>query len=120
MLKVIDKKNYKRFKGRKLKSVYRYSNEQWRCTTTGGAFVNIVYKGGIVALTGGNCEYDLGNKVFLLGSTSDYEEDFENEDLDYNLLKKKNKYPKISFQEIMDFMEWECDPEEIWDVYVGG
>ena len=73
----------------------------------------------MVALTGGNCEYDIGNKVFLLGSTLDYEENFEDEDLDYNLLTKKNKYPKISFQDIMDFMEWECEEENIWDIYVG-
>lgn len=119
MLKVIDKKNYKKFKGRKLKTVYKYDKQEWRCTTPRGALVRVVYKGGIVALTGGNCEYDLGKRIFLLGSTVDYEEDFEDEDLDYNLLTKKNKYPKISFQDIMDFMEWECEEENIWDIYVG-
>ena len=120
MLKIIDKKNYKRFKGRKLKTVYRYKRNEWRCTTPRGAYVHIVYKGGVVALTGGNNEYDLGENVFLIASTVDYKEDFGDEDLDYNLLKKKNKYPKISFQDIMEFMEWQCDPEQIWDVYVGG
>ena len=119
MLKIIDKKNYKRFKGRKLKTVYRYKRNEWRCTTPRGAYVHIVYKGGVVALTGGNNEYDLGESVFLIASTADYEEDFEDEDLDYNLLTKKNKYPKISFQDIMDFMEWQCEEENIWDIYVG-
>ena len=56
----------------------------------------------------------------MIASTVDYKEDFDDEELDYNLLKKKNKYPKISFQDIMEFMEWQCDPEQIWDVYVGG
>jgi hypothetical protein len=131
MLKVIDKKNYRRFKGRKLKTVYRHKRNEWRCTTPKGAYVHIVYKGGVVALTGGNCEYDLGQSVFLIASTVDHEEDFGNEDfspsdhafvdykLDYKLLPKKNKYPEICFQDIMDFMEWECDPEQIWDGYIG-
>jgi hypothetical protein len=123
MLKIIDKKNYKRFKGRKLKTVFRYKKNEWRCTTPRGALVHVVYKGGIIALTGANREYDLGKNIFLIASTTDYEEDFENEDLDYKLdyrlLPKKNKYPEICFQDIMDFMEWECDPEQIWDGYIG-
>ena len=120
MLKVIDKKNYRRFKGRKLATVYRYKSNEWRCTTPKGAYVHIIYKGGIVALTGANSEYEIGQNIFLLASTIDLSEDIDDEGvddeiLDYIEIPEKQKYPKISFQDIMDFMDWECEPEQIWD-----
>jgi len=120
MLKVIDKINFNKVKGKSMACVYRFTRDEWRCVSAKGDFVHLRYKAGILALTSATSEYDLGNIVMLIGSTVDYD-DYDtttNDKLAEEVLCAKLKYPPLNFKEIKDFLEWKVEEENIWDCFL--
>tara|TARA_R100000808_G_C2153477_1_gene163699 strand:+ start:1088 stop:1480 length:393 start_codon:yes stop_codon:yes gene_type:complete len=129
MLQVLDKKHFETLKGKKLACVYRYSKDEWRCMTPRGNFVYVKFKAGILAVTTSTREYDLGNKVMLVGSMKQpAEDDFA--EIDWTAFKASKKghtkakefepwlcKTRLSFGQIMTFLEWKCDDDQIWDEY---
>ena len=139
MLEVGDKSHYKKLKGRTLSSVYRFSKSQWDCILRGGSLLQIRFKTGVLGMTVAKTEYGLGQEIMLVGLDEDWKENefskeslegMENDEimdvlltkaLSKNLAKKKPRALRtiLSFSEIMEFMDWKCKEENIWDSYVG-
>ena len=117
-LTVIDKTHYKKLKGKRLSTVYRHTKSEWRCTTPRGSYVYIKYKSGLLAISVAQREYDIANKIMLVGSTVDLD-NLKEEDLDDNntFTFSRINYPPLEFKDIMKFLEWKCDEEQIWDGY---
>ena len=137
MLEVGDRTHYKMMKGRTLKSVHRFSKYQWDCILRGGKLLQIRFKTGILGMTIGDSEYELGDEIMLVGMDNDWKkselsdspfDDMEKEQIVEALLNKsitnkvRKKKPKlrtvIPFSEVMEFMDWKCKEENIWDVYI--
>lgn len=72
MLEVGDRTHYKMMKGRTLKSVYRFSKYQWDCILRGGKLLQIRFKTGILGMTIGESEYELGDEIMLVGMDNDW------------------------------------------------
>jgi len=138
MLEVGDRTHYKMLKGRTLNSAYRFSKYQWDCVLRGGKLLQIRFKTGILGMTIAEREYDLGDEIMLVGMDNDWKEselsdcsfdDMQKEQIVEALVNKsiskkgRKRKPKlrtvIPFSEVMEFMDWKCKEENIWDVYVG-
>ena len=123
MLEVGDRTHYKMLKGRTLNSAYRFSKYQWDC---------------VLRMTIAESEYELGDEIMLVGMDNDWKEselsdcpfdDMDKEQIVEALVNKsiskkgRKRKPKlrtvIPFSEVMEFMDWKCKEENIWDVYVG-
>ena len=123
MLEVGDRTHYKMMKGRTLKSVYRFSKYQWDCILRGGKLLQIRFKTGILGMTIGESEYELGDEIMLVGMDNDWKkselsdspfDDMEKEQIVEALLNKsitnkvRKKKPKlrtvIPFSVVMEFM----------------
>ena len=74
MLEVGDRTHYKMLKGRTLKSAYRFSKYQWDCILRGGKLLQIRFKTGILGMTIGESEYELGDEIMLVGMDNDWKE----------------------------------------------
>ena len=74
MLEVGDRTHYKMLKGRTLKSVHRFSKYQWDCILRGGKLLQIRFKTGILGMTIGESEHDLGDEIMLVGMDNDWKE----------------------------------------------
>lgn len=138
MLEVGDRTHYKMLKGRTLKSVHRFSKYQWDCILRGGKLLQIRFKTGILGMTIAESEYELGDEIMLVGMDNDWKEselsdcsfdDMQKEQIVEALVNKSiskkghKRKPKlrttIPFSEVMEFMDWKCKEENIWDIYVG-
>ena len=116
MLKVIDKKHFEKVKNKKLLTAYRYGGAEWRCTTADGEFLYLKYKGGILAATIGETEYEMGDKVMLVASTVDYDKAGKIfEEIILGKVKNAPSFPPLDFNGMKDFFEWEIDDDQIWD-----
>ena len=140
MLEVADKKHYAALKGKRLKSVYRYSKHEWRCIMWGGKLLHVKFKAGVIAMTVADAEYDLGDNIMLVAVDGKWKKtvgkifEFDSEmkllsQEDKKLLKetfnpppkKEKKQDKlrelINFNEIKNFMDWKCKEDNIWDCF---
>lgn len=144
MLEVADRIHHEQLKGKSLSSVYRFSRGQWNCILRGGKLLQIRFKDGILGMTVSDTEYGLGQEIMIVGideswknnrsrrvgglskddlSKMDKEEFLETLLIDAISDEKQKSKPRkprksLSFCQIMDFMEWKCKEENIWDCFL--
>ena len=108
MFEILDEAAFLLFKGLNLEQVMSWKNGEWKCTTENGYFMNVRIKGGIVHMEVAETENELHkyeNLVLKIKSPNKWDE-----------IGKYFLNPiVINFKEIMEFMEWNCEPDQIWD-----
>ena len=93
--KIIEQTAYDIYEGLKLDSVTRFSENEWRTETSNGFHMHVKIIDDIVLADLAETEYELGNQSVAL-------------------IKIKDN--KASFGKIIEFMNWTCVPEKMWDI----
>ena len=104
--KIVDETAYGLYQDMDFESVTRWDDNEWKCETANGFYLNIKIKGGTLYADLAETEYQLGyNAVPIIKYTY--------KDLsDWEQINKKN----IKFNDIKKFMNWTCASENLWDI----
>ena len=106
MFKVIDQTSYSIYKDMELDTVTRWSENNWKCITTNGFYLNIKIKGGTLYADLAETENELGYNAMPLIK-------YDNKTLKEWVLNNKKE---TSFKQIKEFMNWTCASDKIWDI----
>ena len=108
-LKPLDKQWVKEYSGLQLSSIMYMGKGEWRGETKDGRFLLVTEASGVVGLSIGETEYEL-TEIKLLCS---YKHDW------VKLIRQKipiaDGVEQITIKDIIKFMDWECDDDQIWD-----
>lgn len=104
MFEVQDEVLYGAFAGLGLSSVTKWNANKWKAITIDDYYLEVEIKYDGIYMKLAEIEYDLL--------------DYENKILKIKMSKlfKASDMLNIKFKNIMEFMDWHCDEEQIWDV----
>lgn len=95
-LEIIDSKTFSLLTRLKVNSIYKYSNNVWYCQTIQGSPLTIKYEKGFLSMGFGENEYESNTNLIMIAVKETYPNDLE-------------------LKEILDFMGWKVDDENVWD-----
>ena len=101
VFEILDQGDYSTLRGTALRSVYVFKSGHWKCLDLNGDYFEIKFQLAVLGVSTSETEYGVGKDVKIVGVMND------------PVLKKSHQ---ISFSDVKDFLELECDDENIWDV----
>ena len=103
-LQILNEQAYNAFSNKPIESVYRFNPDEWRCTLPHG-WMLVKVTAAVVSIGVSTREDEVGYEMCLVGGVTNKKD---------ALFINPNKI-KLTFKEIIEFMKWQVDEEQIWD-----
>tara|TARA_B100000959_G_C14652231_1_gene488808 strand:+ start:142 stop:477 length:336 start_codon:yes stop_codon:yes gene_type:complete len=108
-LKPLDKKWVKEYSGLRLSCIMYMGKGEWRGETEDSRFLLVREESGVVGMSIGKTEHDLTDIKLLCSYKHDWKKLIE-----FNIPIADDR-EQITIKDIIKFMDWECDDDQIWD-----
>ena len=110
MFKILDERIHEAFSGLALAQVSKWKKNEWKCITKDEFFMEVKIEGSVVHMKLAEAEqelFDYDNEVLEIN--------INNKDINISSFPFLTQIMDIKFKDIMEFMGWTCDEEQMWD-----
>lgn len=103
VFEILDQEHYDALRGIALRSVYCYKQGHWKCVDIDNDFVEIKFQKAILGVSIAEREWDIGDddNIWMVGVINN---------------PTKKGASQIRWQDVSDFLNIECNDENIWDI----
>ena len=112
-LKILNDNHYDSFMGMALESAYRHKPNEWHCETESG-FLVVRATAAVISVGFSETEDSRFDEMCVVGGVVDKKDKLIMSTIYTSPYGLENK-DVINFKEIVDFMCWQINDEDIWD-----